>query len=259
MYDGWSAEDDSEFRYPDRKFAPEGTIKVNLAEPFVQLARFCDSEFLHAGLERVGCHEIVRDTVAHEVLHARQYHVLPVRAVTSVPGACPEGLCDPRLIASTKRKIGYERQAWVFGEQFRTPQGTVAFGTALLRVKKEHPELFSDGGPYRLISDMGYQGTLKQAQEELASRDFSAGAKRFYEGEYRLPEIAWDMHRLAQALEGMQIDRFAARRRYEAISRAWSKAADKALRDELGRAFPCYLSVVARYERDKLIAGGLVR
>jgi hypothetical protein len=261
MFMGWSAEDDKDYRYPDRAFAPKGTIKVNLTEVFVQLAAFCASGLLHDGAETTGCKESVRKVVAHEVLHAYQYHTDPVRDLASTPGACPDGQCDPGPIAETRRKIDYERAAWVFGKTFQTVGGMVAFSLGAHRVAREHSALFAEGGRYSLLGPMLVEEiTPDIATEVLGAKDFTGGAKAFYEAQYRMPQLARDMHLLLTMIAIEEPERAVAEKRYAKLASAWYElVSDGAVTHDLLGMYPYLTAVAHRFEADSSEALRLIR
>jgi hypothetical protein len=256
MFLGWSAEDDPDYRFPDRTLAPAGTIKVNFSEVFVQHVAFCESGLLKDEVALAGCRDSVADVIAHEVLHAYQYRTAPVRDLATTPNACPDGLCNPYAIRDTKKKIEYEREAWVFGTRFHTVAGMVAYSVECHAIKKQHAALFQSGSRYGLMGagpdELPPTSKLVEHYAKYRnSNDFDEGSKAFYEGQYRFPDIALSLSLLRDDIEKGSIDRDETRRQYQRISAIWFEAtADQGALEHLLATYPYMTAVMHRIEVD---------
>jgi len=199
LYMGWGPEDDPEYRYPDRKLFPEGTIKVNVSERAMQFLRFAHDEL--GGIQNnEGGRVWVLGFFVHEFTHDTQYMNRPVRDLNSgkPEEVCPEGLCDLGLVAETKLKIGYENAAFVRQLEFVSAQEIAALVRDYEAAVARHPEFFQKGAKYGLLgTDFG--GYYMRGFGAIRKAGGIAGsALVVYNGQYRVPELALELHALLQ-------------------------------------------------------------
>lgn len=109
---GYGPEDDPEYKYPDTKLWPEGTIKVNLTVNAFELMRVISASN-DPSVQNV-FKALVLDLIGHEIKHAQQYIAHPVLALSRAD-QCPEGMCDPERLKDTEAKMHYEFEATQFG------------------------------------------------------------------------------------------------------------------------------------------------
>ncbi|MBI5630463.1 MAG: hypothetical protein HY921_06225 [Elusimicrobia bacterium] len=187
---GWSAEDDLDYKYPDKTFYPQGTIKTNYTEWLINALRFGDQwDKEYPGLKKamLDYHGAV---VVHELVHAWQYSREPVRDLASVPGSCPDGLCDEKLINETEKKIKYEREAFEAEKPFKKAMAEAMLIRLYAYDKhlQRYPQHFKKGGPYALLKPKkDFQKRWRQV-----ARDFESGKSDLedpnvrvsYEGQY---------------------------------------------------------------------------
>ncbi|MBI5629308.1 MAG: hypothetical protein HY921_00280 [Elusimicrobia bacterium] len=180
---GWSAEDDPEYVYPDRGYFPNGTIKVNYTEYFVRILELAEKMGRNDPKTAKAFQDSIGEIIAHELLHAWQYHRNPVRDLMSVPGGCPQGLCDEGLLEETRLKLEYESQAFETAKLF-DPARRRILADALEKSLKTDPK--SVMGP--LLSEKilgGLKDTLRaMADLEDAGKSPMEAYKTLYYGQY---------------------------------------------------------------------------
>lgn len=195
---GWSAEDDPEYRYPDVNFYPEGTIKVNFSEKLIQFLQFTywvlELHPENSGMA-AGANEFILAYILHELKHAEQYHLKPVRSLSTIRGSCKDGLCDKNILEETKQKIAYEKEALLLGCNTFTSEGLAALDKVQDYIDR-YPNDFSVLGPFNLLGKDFVRYYLSSIKPIIAAQDFAGGAKTMYEGQWVLPELVWKLMEL---------------------------------------------------------------
>lgn len=131
--EGWSAEDDPEYRYPDRRLYPQGTIKVNFTPFVLDTARLLRRIEDPRAQKPLWVH--LGRVLTHEVLHARQYMTKPIPNQE----ACPGGDCEEFRLKMAILKIQYETEAFEKDFEYEKRHGLEP--EALLGYLNAHPEV----------------------------------------------------------------------------------------------------------------------
>ncbi len=207
---GWGPEDDGDYRYPDKKLYPEGTIKVNFTEKTLQaMALGRELGKIDAAAGR-GARVFSRYIIAHELRHARQYlddplpDALALHRQQSEPGSCSKGLLDARLLAQAEKRLRYEKAAYAAHRELIEKGDLLAFAGAVENYEKEHSALFADGGKYHLLASKGSSPLVGKLREESAMTgrggEFGPLAKLPNEGQVVPSRIVDDLKRLNDRL-----------------------------------------------------------
>lgn len=187
-FSGWSAEDDPEYRYPDQKFYPQGTIKTNYTERFLRMLDWGERAAAINSNVALAVRRYAAAVIAHELIHAWQYHQKPVRDLNSVENSCPQGLCDEHLIEETKIKVAYEKAAYEAEKPLYFSQDALIIAQTLQNHQDQFPEDFAPGKPFYIFTAAGgktdwVQRFFKEA-ESLKIGDAFAANQLTYEGQY---------------------------------------------------------------------------
>ncbi|MBI4423818.1 MAG: hypothetical protein HY554_08830 [Elusimicrobia bacterium] len=281
-YMGWSAEDDPDYRFPDTHFFPKecagteesgaparkaGTIKVNFTEKFLRTLDFADNIRTSNPAAFAGARSFWRGAVAHELKHALQYHVKPVRDLASVDGSVRDGLADEALLRETRSKIEYEREAYALDSGFLEPEGMIRFAEAIESEEGTRPSRFEQGGDLRLLAadqpnSVPGRYMREEAEVQLKGEAFGDSWKRLYEGQYRPAELVWSLKRLNDALR--QVDEAAtalgfdrkevlpeARARLESLRDDWKAFMERGKdSDSLKETYPYLTDVETRFHAE---------
>ena len=271
-YMGWSAEDDLEYELGDRKFFDpsldvrdkcNGTIKVNFTQKFVKTIAI--GKVLGEKDKKVllGMKLLVHSIIAHELLHAYQYHTNPVRALSNpIPpfndcrSNCPEGLCDPNLLEETKKKIEYERDAIALQRSYVNSEAFNAFADSLDRFEESNPELFKKGAIWWLASNKHETSIseyyLRQyIREKEEGREFSDLLKTTYEGQYMPPLLVYQIKQLNDSFARSDtLNLNQAQDNLKGILRTWKcycEPGTTTIRQRIQRTFPYLVLVNDRF------------
>jgi len=170
---GFSAEDDPEYNYyhgkeaferdprntgkqfkGDTEFYPEGTIKVNVTEKFIQVLKLCkilmmqtDDPVLLRGLQAG-----ILALIAHELKHVLQYHTHPVRDLGRFPDLVVDGLAPLDLLDEARIKIQYELDAADLDRTYLDKESLLAYADAFDSYERAHPNEFEPNGRFSLLS-----------------------------------------------------------------------------------------------------------
>lgn len=244
VYMGWSAEDDPDYKPGDKRFYDpslgidnpnNGTIKVVFTQKFMktlamgELLGKTDQSLLE------GARLFARAIIAHELLHAWQYHTQPVSALTTVINKtalgnainCPNGLCDTKLLEQHKKKIEYERDAFELERKYVNPELFNRFANALDKYEVENPELFKKGGMWFLLSGKN-QSPLNEyyfrekAKNKNLGREFGRLAKLTYEGQIVPPQLVYDLKRVNDSIESSDTSKMAQKETFDKILNKWT-------------------------------------
>lgn len=208
-YMGFSAEDDPKYQYPDRTFfhphnKPEGTIKVNFTEKFVQAAEFLlayAKDHNYSPQDRSTALNFVRSIVAHEILHAWQYHTKPVPDFERNIDLLKDH--EYLLIKGHRKKIDYEKDAMRLVIGFFKTGELESLAASIKIYMEKNPEIFEPGGKYSLLHSSRKNPFVERYLLEFAQevRQFETGAFGItwimtYEGQIRPVEIAYEARKL---------------------------------------------------------------
>jgi hypothetical protein len=112
---------------------------------------------------------------------------------------CPDGLCDPDLVEETKLKIGYEDAAFVRQLKFVSDEQVVALARDYNAIVEAHPEFFAKGARYGLLGSDFANYYMKVLQAAREAGGISGSASVVYHGQYRVPELALELHQLLES------------------------------------------------------------
>lgn len=168
VYMGYASEDDEQYVYPDKTFFnpdtnPNGTIKLNFTEKFVQACDFLVNIIKNNPNNKTlvaAARSWYRSVVAHELLHAYQYHTNPaldferneswIGQKNTIEGKL---ITFEDVVKGQRAKTEYERAAYELTMSYQTLVGieTLAQATAVYMI--EHSDQFKDNGKYSLLND----------------------------------------------------------------------------------------------------------
>lgn len=204
-YLGFSAEDDPEYTYPRTDFLSPNGIRVVFTEKFLKFLDY-GRTLKENSPEAEGFHGFAVAILAHELMHAYQYHTGPVQDFARAPESCfvadstgLAGLCSKAIIASTRKKIGYEHDAFGVerGILKQYANQVQALATYMIADELARPDIFAKGGELFLLSSKNknpFAEHYLRGESKLAplGTEFSPRAKIYYDAQYRLPEMAWE-------------------------------------------------------------------
>lgn len=200
---GFGPEDDPEYVVGDTGFFPKGSIKDNATEKLIQFLAFVRDEVRERSREGRAARTFIASFVAHELRHARQWHVKPVRDLSD-PQACPNGLCSRDRIIEAWGKVDYEREALLLGYQMTVPADLLALADFMDGIENGYPAKFAEGGPYYLLSGQRKnpfaQYYLRSGSAVNASGDFAPAQKVIYEGQVAVNQAVRDLYELNERL-----------------------------------------------------------
>jgi len=207
MYLGWAPEDDLEYKYPDVNYCnattPNGTIKVNFSQKFMKILDLGEKLSTESTAVKEGAQAYYWVTIAHELLHAYQWHTKPVASLSMFPESCKSGngFCSKEMILGTKEKIKYEEAAFAQSNTIMKPKldQILKFADAVDKYETDHPTDFKkEAGQYRMLSKengtFGLATRLRAGVEGSSKATTITGAtKVIYFGEYRPCELIWEL------------------------------------------------------------------
>ena len=209
---GWGPEDDADYRYPDTRFYPAGTIKVSFTEKtMAALALGAELSKSDPQMER-SVKNFSHYIIAHELTHARQYHQAPIpdllalHKLGSVADHCQEGLLDEALLMQAEKRLKYEKEAYAAHRSYIEKNGLLGFAAAIESYEATHRVEFSAGGKYHLLASEGPSPFVGKLREEASmvghGGEFGPLAKFPNEGQVIPAEIVWTFKRLNDRLAG---------------------------------------------------------
>lgn len=167
---GWGPEDDADYRYPDTKFYPEGTIKANFSERTLAALALGEELSKQGALVARGARSFSRYMVVHVLTHALQYHKAPVQDIlaleTRSSGLCRDGLLPKELLGQAEKRLAYEKAAFASHRAFIDKEGMLAYADAIEARYKSHPREFGPGGRFRLLAADAPNPLVPKLREE---------------------------------------------------------------------------------------------
>lgn len=212
---GFSAEDDQNYKYPDKTFYHpytnrNGTIKIVLTEKFVQACDFL-LELIGENQDKPKIIEAAqgfyRSILEHELLHAWHYHTSPVPDLDRNLNFVASGeLTMEDLIQGTRKKVENERAAFFLTMSHAKPGRLETLADATEEFMKNHPEDFSSNGKYSLLSNLYSSPFVERYLREAGTnvkhyyltKQTSKRWDLIYEGQIRPVEIAEEMKKITK-------------------------------------------------------------
>ena len=209
---GWGPEDDPDYRYPDRRFYPRGTIKVTFTQKTIAALRLGERLSRDDSKVAEGALVFARYIIAHQLTHAMQYHreplsdLLELHRARDTSSICKDGLIDERMLTAAQKRLTYEHQAYGMHRRLIDRDSLLAFADAVELYERTHPTEFAQEGPYHLLASSRPNAFVGKLREEAFMSDkgseFGPLAKFPNEGQVVPAEVVWALKRLNDSLSG---------------------------------------------------------
>jgi hypothetical protein len=134
---------------------PGATIKVNFTEKFVKALHLLSKVSHLSGDPEVENARVrwIQSIVAHEILHAWQYHTGPTLDFERLPGSEISKQDFKKVLSGHEKKIQYEMDAEYLTLSYLKQGNILKLTEAVQEYQATHPEEFSETGVYRLLAN----------------------------------------------------------------------------------------------------------